>query len=112
MILNTKGVNIDPGSLNSWLQGHDGYADGCDIVWGSVDAFKVVTFIAIETADYDTICSGVEAGHGIIANVRDNTHWVLITGCKGDGTTFYVNDPYFDVSTYTTSDVSQEAVYH
>ena len=33
MVLNTRGVNVNPGTLNSWLDGHGGYADGCDIYW-------------------------------------------------------------------------------
>jgi hypothetical protein len=33
MILNTRGVNVNPGSLNSWLDSNGGYADGCDIYW-------------------------------------------------------------------------------
>ncbi len=33
MILNTRGVNVNPGSLNSWLASHGGYESGCDIIW-------------------------------------------------------------------------------
>ena len=97
MLLAGHGVSVDPASLNSWLDAHHGYADGCDIVWDAVDAFHKVTFQGIETASYDTICAGLRAGHGIVANVRDGSHWVLLTGCKNG--VFTVNDPGFDQST-------------
>ena len=33
MVLNTRGVNVNPASLNSWLDSNGGYESGCDIVW-------------------------------------------------------------------------------
>jgi hypothetical protein len=39
MMLRTKGVNIDPRTLNQWLKSNGGYANGCDIYWGKIDAF-------------------------------------------------------------------------
>jgi len=111
MILRTRGVNVNPDSLNSWLRNNGGYADGCDIVWGSVDRYGKTSFQGIEHADYGTICDGIKAGHGIIANVRDGSHWVLLTGCPSNGV-FSVNDPGFSQNTYNFGDVSQEAVYH
>lgn len=110
MALTTKGHTINPGELNDWLKDHGGYASGCDIVWSAVDAFGVMTFISMENASYDTICEGVKEGHAIIINVRDGTHWVLVTGCSGGN--YLVNDPYFAVNSYSPGDVLTEAVYH
>jgi hypothetical protein len=57
-----------------------------------VDAFGKTSFQGIENADYDTICTGLKAGHGIIGNVRGGSHWVLLTGCDNNGN-FYVCTP-------------------
>ena len=111
MILRTKGVSIDPSSLNSWLRNNGGYEGGCDIVWSAVDRFGKTSFQGIETADYATICAGIRAGHGIVANVRGGSHWVLLTGCPSSNV-FSVNDPGFPSNTYTFGDVLREAVYH
>jgi hypothetical protein len=111
MILNTKGTGHDPGSLNSWLKSNGGYASGCNIIWASVDAFGVTSFQGIETADESAICNGLSQGHGIVANVHNGGHWVLLTACAGNGV-FYVNDPGYSTTTYTMADIVQEAVYH
>lgn len=111
MIIIIKGVSIDPGSLNSWLKNNGGYANGCDIIWSAPDKFGVTSFQGKETASESEICSGVSQGHGIIANVMNGGHYVLITGCAGNGV-FYVNDPGFSYTTYTMNDIVVEAVYH
>lgn len=111
MILQTKGAGQDPASLNSWLKSNGGYASGCNIVWASVDAFGVTSFQGIEHADESAICNGLAQGHGIVANVHNGGHWVLLTACAGNGV-FYVNDPGYSTTTYTMADIVQEAVYH
>ena len=64
MMLSTKGVDMNPATLNSWLDAHGGYADGCDIAWASVDAFGKTSFQGIESASFADVCAGVKAGHG------------------------------------------------
>ena len=49
MILNTRGVNVNPGTLNAWLDSNGGYADGCDIYWGKVDSFGKTSYQGQET---------------------------------------------------------------
>ena len=44
MMLASKGVGVDPGSLNSWLVNNGGYANGCDIIWAVPDAFGATSF--------------------------------------------------------------------
>jgi hypothetical protein len=39
MVLKTKGTDVNPGSLNSWLRNHGGYEGGDELVWASVNAF-------------------------------------------------------------------------
>ncbi len=111
MMLKTKGANVDPSSLDSYLTQHGGYASGCNIIWSKADNFGKTTFVAIETANESEICSGLAKGHGIIANVNNGGHWVLLTGCAGNGV-FYVNDPGYSRTTYKMSEIVREAVYH
>jgi hypothetical protein len=111
MILQTKGAGQDPASLNDWLTNNGGYMDGCGIYWGTVDAFGVTSFQGIETADEDAICNGLNNGHGIVANVNNGGHWVLLTACAGNGV-FYANDPGWGTPTYTMGEILMEAVYH
>ena len=111
MILATKGVNVDPSSLDDWLSNNGGYFNGCELIWGSIDAFGVTSFQGLETADEGSICNGLAQGHGIVANVNNGEHWVLLTGCLGGGV-FTVNDPAFARDTYGIWEILMEAVYH
>lgn len=110
MLLATRGVSVDPSSLDIYLSDNGGYVDGCDLIWGRIDDFGVSAFQGMETADESSICWGLSQGHGIIANVRGGSHWVLLTACLGNGV-FAVNDPGFDQSTYSIWDIVMEAVY-
>jgi len=113
MYLATRGWSGNPGTLNAWLDKNGGYADGCDIVWASVDKLGHTTFMGIEDATYSEICSGAAAGHGVVINVRNGEHWVLVTGCpSGSTTVLNVNDPGFNQSTYVYADIVHQAVYH
>ena len=69
------GASIDPGQLNQWLIQHNGYADGDLIIWGTVDSFGP-TFIADEHPTVAELQSGIDACHGLIANVMNGEHWV------------------------------------
>ncbi len=111
MMLRTKGVDVDPASLDKYLTYNNGYSNGCDINWSRADDFGVTTYMGIEWANYDEICNGLSQMHGIIANVNNGGHWVLLTGCAGGGV-FYVNDPGYSRSTYSMDEILMEAVYH
>jgi hypothetical protein len=111
MMLATRGVRIDPAGLDSWLTQNGGYANGCDICWDRVDAFGASHFVGIQWANEWELCNGINAGSGIIANVNNGGHWVLLTGCAGGGN-FYVNDPGYNRNTYHISEIGCEAVYH
>ena len=58
-----------------------------------------------------TLQAGLAACHGIIANVRGGSHWVLLTGHAG-GNDFDVHDPGFNQATYSLSEMLRFAVYH
>ena len=111
MILATKGAGKDPSSLNSWLKSHGGYSSGCLINWASVDALGYTKYQGKQTPTETEMCNGIKAGHGLVANVHNGGHWVLLTGCAGNGV-FYVNDPGYSTTTYKKSDIVGLAVYH
>ena len=51
--------------------------------------------------------NSVAAGQGVIVNVRNGGHWVLVTGYAG-GSTFYVNDSGFASTTYTYGEMVRD----
>ena len=111
MILATKGASKNPSSLNSWLKNNGGYSSGCLINWASVDKLGYTTYMGKQSPTESEICNGLAAGHGLVANVHNGGHWVLLTACKGNGV-FYVNDPGYSTTTYKKSDIVGLAVYH
>ncbi len=68
-------------------------------------------FIGKQNPTESEICNGLAAGHGLVANVHNGGHWVLLTGCKGNGV-FDVNDPGYSTTTYKRSDIVDLAVYY
>eukprot|EP00043_Microstomoeca_roanoka_P018980 m.207899 g.207899 ORF g.207899 m.207899 type:complete len:185 (+) comp16921_c1_seq3:2136-2690(+) len=111
MLLNTRGVGFNPASLNNWLIQNGGYESGDLIVWSAVDKLGKTAFQGIENPAMSDVIDGLNACHGIIANVRGGTHWVLLTGYAGSGK-FKVNDPGFSTTEYAFSDMLRFAVYH
>ena len=111
MYVTTRGHSVTPHDLNQWLKEHGGYASGDLIIWGTVDSFGLSYQGQESGISVDTLAAGLNACHGIIANVRDGSHWVLLTE-HVSGDTFRVHDPGFDQDTYTTSEMGVFAVYH
>jgi hypothetical protein len=101
MALKGFGQNYNPGSLNSWLNGHGGYVSGDLFVWASINTLGLTFKGFISNSD---IKKNVEAGNVVIINVRNGGHWVLATGYIGDSTVV-VNDPGFNVNSYDLSQV-------
>ena len=111
MFLQSAGNNINPLQLNEFLISDGGYASKDLIIWSAVDAQFHVNFQGFNSnPTVDGIKQGLENCHGLIANVRDGSHWVLITGYVSDET-FNVHDPGFNTQTYDLSDISQYATY-
>ena len=49
------------------------------------------------------------AGKVVILNVHNGGHWVLTTGISGN--TFHVNDPGYNVGSYSASQVVRAGIY-
>lgn len=107
------GKHTDPGTLNSWLVKHGGYVDTDLIVWNAVAKLgKLSMKEDVHTLSRDDIRRAADRCEPVIANVRDGSHWVLITGYDtADKDTFYVNDPGFSSVSYAYSGMSNFVVY-
>eukprot|EP00483_Globobulimina_turgida_P007496 UN07510 len=101
MMLGHYGVNNEnPGELNKWLDSHGGYADGDLLVWSAVDSLGSPhpSYQGQEKPSVATLQTALSECHGLVANVRSGSHWVLLTGYAGNDV-FYVNDPGFAQTT-------------
>jgi len=111
MYLSTRGHSFTPGTLNTWLTSHGGYASSDLLVWASVDVLGVA-FQGMQTGvSSATLQRSLASCHGIVANVRGGAHWVLLTGYAG-GERFAVHDPGFNQASYPLSEMLRFAVYH
>lgn len=76
-----------------------------------MDALGYTTYVGKQSPTESEICNGLAAGHGLVANVHNGGHWVLLTGCAGGGV-YYVNDPGYSTDTYSHGEIVDLAVYH
>jgi len=111
MYMAYRGYGGNPGVLNAWLRDNGGYASGCLIYWAKPDDLGFTAFQGLEHVDYGTVCSGLDAAHGIVANVNNGGHYVLLTGYDGNGN-YYVNDPAGRRTTFGHDEVDVFVVYH
>mgnify|MGYP000214904508 CR=1 FL=1 len=107
------GHRIDPGTLNKWLTSHGGYVDSDLIVWNSVAKLGGLHMLSdTSSMSPHAIRAAVEQCQPVIVNVREGSHWVLVTGFDTKDTdTFYVNDPGFLDTSYDYSGMSNFVVY-
>jgi hypothetical protein len=104
-------TTADPAVLNAWLQQNDGYSGDNEldeaaipninpalITWPT-DGMHRTNDLPIETIRAYLLKSRV-----VIANVDDGRHFVLVTGFSYENSdTFFINDPYFNVTSYSYS---------
>eukprot|EP00466_Bigelowiella_natans_P013340 jgi/Bigna1/54449/estExt_Genewise1Plus.C_340049 len=105
-----EAISTNPGSLNKWLQangGYDGQNDMYEDVIPKVDSSRIkwASDAMHKTNDlpFEKIQEYVSKPRVVIANVLKGRHFVLVTGWGDDGDTLYVNDPGFEVETYSYS---------
>jgi len=110
MILAKRGLNQNPSTLNTWLTANGGYANGCSIYWSKVDKLGKTRNLGYQSGNYQTVCGWIKSGRGVIGNVNNGGHYVLLTGCDGKNN-YFVNDPGFSRTTYPLSGVKKYMVY-
>jgi len=114
MIMRTRGANVNPGTFNSWLRNNGGYVSGNLLVWSASDKLGVAKmtnyYHGRGSMSQATLQAAIKSGRGIVVNVRNGGHWVLVTGHAG-GSTYTVNDPGYALNTYSYGDMSNFVVY-
>jgi len=117
MILASEGIKIEgkestPLTLNDWLVTHHGYISGDLLVWNAIAVLGDVS-LHTYTAHLTTTEIGdyVKRCWPVVANVRDGSHWVLITGATSNPDVWRVNDPGFNQDTYTYNTMLRFVVY-
>jgi SH3-like domain-containing protein len=101
------GAGSNPGVLNRYLSSHGGY-QGDLFIWGSVSRFGL-GYIG-QFRDKNQLATYFRQGKVVILNVRNGGHWVLCTGVTGSG--FTVNDPGFNVGSYSFGEVVLGGVFN
>lgn len=102
MILQYYNHDIDPGTLNTWLNSHNGYNKIGYINWNAVSRFSLTNTAKIDpnknapilewntfSPNQSTIINEIENNHPLIAHVPG--HFTVIKGRQGSD--FLVNDP-------------------
>lgn len=112
MLLKTNGVNVDPGTLNTYLTNNNGYSGGCLLIWDKGARYPGSTINFTGSAAYSlaTIKSKIDAGNPVIVNVTTSVnHFIVVKGYNGSGTSasdFVVLDPLYQaersLSNYST----------
>lgn len=100
-----------PKTLNQWLKENDGYDGSNDLIETAVpniDPKRIFWpddgFHKKNDLSYDVICSYLDKGRIVIANVNNGGHFVLLIGySQTDGDTFLVNDPGYARDSYSYS---------
>ena len=93
----------NPGTLNTWLKSHGGFASGNLFVWDSVKSYGL-NYLGKFSNQKDIQSYVSKSDHAVILNVKNGGHWVLATGLSGS--TYLVNDPGFSNSAYASSEVT------
>ena len=104
---------VTPATLNSWLTTHAGYINGDDLIWDAIHSIGKLRMISY-TPDLTRaqMVSYIEKRMPVIVNVRQGTHWVLVTGySESNPNLYYVNDPGFEQNTYTREEMSRFVAY-
>jgi len=101
----------NPGTLNAWLRGNNGYTMQNDLkesVVPGVNPSHISWPADGMHLSNDIPMSGIRsmlsAGRPVIANVMHGQHFVLVIGWDTkDADTLYINDPGFTRTTYSYS---------
>ena len=111
MYMAARGYGGNAGTLNAWLRDNGGYDKDCNIIWENFSGFGIVTFQGIEKLNYDTACSGLDAGHGLLGNLKAKKRCVLLTSCTGYGM-YRVEDPVDHTDSYNETEIKDFVVFH
>ena len=71
ILLKANGVNIDPGSLNTWLTNNSKYVNECDIDWTVIQKYpgSTLTWYKSNTYSLSILKSEIDDGNPVIVKV-------------------------------------------
>lgn len=101
------GAPVNPETMNYWLLANNGYADGDDFVWASIDSLGF-TFEGFDNTTTQAL-SDLHSGKLVILNVAQGHHYVLATGSTDVG--FTVMDPAGWKAVYPFDEVVRSGIY-
>ena len=88
----------NPLTLNEYLNENNGFIDRDAVNWPVLDTLNAYYQYTNYVSKEDLI-NGLKLCNGYVASVLNETHVVLLTGYAG-GDMFYVNDPFYNTTTY------------
>lgn len=108
-----NGAPVNPKTFNAWLIANNGYTcidQDCDnLVLTAPEQFSSLMSLIGETAkpSFSEISADIANQRIIhVAHVRNNSHFVLLTGTVPNEDAFYVNDPYYNVTQYPYANIT------
>jgi hypothetical protein len=112
------GQVVTPGTLNQFLEDHNGYTcidgDCNNLVLAAPDQLtpRLKLVGEMEKPSLKDMQAQVASGtRAFIAHVRDRSHFVLVTGWDAAQSAFTVNDPFYPSTTYTYDDIADVIIY-
>lgn len=108
--VSVEGKPANPGTVNAWLETHNGYtcaAGDCNnLVLSAPQRLTPVLKLVgeIEKPPVEEIRANLTAQAQVfIAHVHDRTHFVLLTGWSEEAQAFTVNDPFYNTTVRSPS---------
>jgi len=102
------GRRPSPPLLNLWLLSHDGYVNGDDFVWASIN--QLGYRFEGKVRNISEMIDAMRRGKFLILNVNKGGHYVFATGRKGNA--FVVMEPgHSNRITYDDQEVVSASIY-
>jgi len=111
--LNGKNHSANPSTFTTWMDAHDGFTVNNGLRESVVPLLNPPNIRWVESVNPQTGLLKAQLRYFIdtttrvvIAEVRNNTHFVLVIGYDSSALdTFYVNDPAFNSTFYDYNDI-------
>jgi Peptidase_C39 like family len=120
MVLAGLGYNIDPGTFNTWLMNNNGYlcldgdCNNLNVTKPSEYSGKISLIGELPKPSKASIQQGIATNTiAYIAHIPSLVHFVLLTGYESASSdVFYVNDAFYNATSYLYSNISDIFMYN
>jgi len=116
----SAGTTINPGTLNNWLRQHNGYLniggdpDNLNLTAVEILDSPLIKFVGENQKPAQSVLQKwiAYANPIAIAHVRNDSHFVLLTGYDtSDVNVFYCNDPFYNNTFYHYDNITDVIAY-